>query len=195
MTMEMNRAGRWWARRVYGIAAGTAMLGFIALTVSLFAPGTTTPATAAKAGRPGATAGTSSTSNLTGRVTGVSLSGTTPAQFGAPVGLSAATATAGANETLSPNADVKPSNWSIQLTKPAPSGGLVVNLEYRKDGVSGSGPMLPSIHCHVPDGMTTCTADTTLQSIQANTPIFVLIGLTQSDSYTGEMLFGYQLSG
>jgi hypothetical protein len=111
------------------------------------------------------------------------------------VGLSTATATAGANETLSPTADVTPSHWSIQLTKPAPSYGLTANLEYRTDRVSGSGPIFPSISCHVPGGMTTCTVDTLPKQIKANTPIFVLIGLTPSGSCTGDVLLGYQLSG
>jgi hypothetical protein len=70
-----------------------------------------------------------------------------------------------------------------------------VNLEYRTDGVSGSGPIYPSISCHVPGGMTTCAEDTHLKPIKANTPIFVLIGLSPSGSYAGDVLFGYQLSG
>jgi hypothetical protein len=180
---KMNRVRRRWARRVYGIAAGTAMLGLMALAVSLLVPGTVTPATAAKGGVPGpprAEAPVAST--LTGRITGINISKSTTA-YGAPVGISSASVFSPV-DTLSPDVTVTPSNLSVRINTTATTG-LLVGLTWGSSGF---------FTCSVNVGTASCTNSSSGASIPPGTEysVFVTPGTT---SFTGDVLFGYQLTG
>jgi hypothetical protein len=129
-----------------------------------------------------AEAGTSAAaSTLTGRITGVNISKGDTA-FGAPVGITSASSST--VETLSPDVTVTPSNLSVRINTTATTG-LLVGLTWGSNGF---------FTCSVDVGTGTCTNSSSGASIPPGTPysVFVTPGTT---SFTGDVLFGYQLSG
>lgn len=143
-------------------------------------------------------AGSPATSTTTGHVTGLTLSiisGLQPSETGAPSGLStASTATAGV-QAVSPDAPVTPYNLSVTLSTPAPSnGGLYVALS----GARSPYPTLGYLGCGVPAGGTSCTiqASNPVTAIPANTAVWIQVtDESSSSTWTGDVMFGYQLVG
>lgn len=134
--------------------------------------------------------GVPATSTLTGRVVGVNVPSNAGENFGAPVGLSRATATGGAAATLSPNTTVTPTNLSVQFTTPVrgnPGGTIFVDVE-----------SLTTVYitCAVQVFASTCTESNGIP-IPAGTPLQVDIVTNGSTGmpYVGDVLFGYQLIG
>jgi hypothetical protein len=123
-------------------------------------------------------------SDLTGRTEGISVSASAN-ELGAPSGISAAGFLT--DETLSPTVPLSTSNFSAQLSTPAPAGGLQIGLR-----ITGGSQV---IVCNVAGGGTTCTASGP-GTIPANTDFALsVINLDTTASWSGDVLFGYQVSG
>jgi hypothetical protein len=213
MTIKMNRVRCRWSRRMYVVAAGAATLGFIAPAVGVLAPSTGTPAAASTrahlhgssicgveaAGHSGATGepgtpatgqtgatgatGTPAASTLTGRITKIDVSAMSSA-CGAPVGISSASGSFDSVDTLSPAVSVTPSNLSVQLISSVDSTTVV--------GLVWEGG---SFTCSVRAGNNECTNKSSGPSIPDFVHMAVEVTPSAPPGYTGDVIFGYQLSG
>jgi hypothetical protein len=125
-------------------------------------------------------------SDMTGRIDGLSI-GSDLEGGGAPSGLST---DALAPDTLSPAVAVRPSNLSVRLTVAAPAGGTGMSVALVP---AGGGTAL--IVCDIAAGATTCTAASGSATMPASTAYNVVVVNDTGSTWSGSVLFGYQLSG